>query len=285
LHVFGINLFKSRGVALVASAGILAVAAGGGAVAGTVITSQDIKDKTIQSADLHKNVIKTQKVKNGTLRLGDLDSKVQAALKKVGAPGPAGPAGPTGPTGPQGPKGDPAANRVSGFTAGGFTNISGNPTVRMTGDGVSFGPYADGGADGGSLVYNGLNGQKLSAVKNLAYYMRYTTTGDSGGVGVPYLRIFTESDNHVAIFSPNTQAPDPDVAEGPFHEWVGTSGTWRYDDDLGTGPEVPFVSLVAAHGNETISRIVVSVGFSNGADLTGLLRWMDINGVRYSFGS
>ena len=42
---------------------------------------------------------------------------------------------------------------------------------------------------------------------------------------------------------------------------------------------------MAAHGNETISRVVVSVGFSNGADLSGLLRWMDVNGTRYTFGS
>jgi hypothetical protein len=82
-----------------------------------------------------------------------------------------------------------------------------------------------------------------------------------------------------------TFVPDPDLAEGPFHEWVATSGSWRYDDDEGNGPDQSWASLVAAHGNEKISRIVVSVGFSNGADLAGLLRWMDINGVRYSFGS
>jgi len=45
------------------------------------------------------------------------------------------------------------------------------------------------------------------------------------------------------IFSPNTQSPDPDVAEGASHEWVATSGT----------------------------------------DLAALLRWMEINGERFAF--
>jgi len=274
-----------RSLAVVAAATVLALAAGGGAVAGSLITSKDIQDKTITSADLHKNSVKTQKVKDGTLKIKDLNKKAQDALNKVGPAGPAGAKGPAGPAGPQGPKGDPAGTAVKAFSPAGFTNINGNPTVKLTPDGVAFGPYADGGNDGGSLVFNGLNGLKLNQVKSLVYYMRYTASNDSGAVGVPYLRIFTENNTRDAIFSPNTQSPDPDVAEGPFHEWVTTSGSWRYQDDIGDGPDQPWASLVAAHGNETISRVVVSVGFSNGADLSGLLRWMDVNGTRYTFGS
>ena len=56
-----------RSLAVVAAATVLALAAGGGAVAGSLITSKDIQDKTITSADLHKNSVKTQKVKDGTL--------------------------------------------------------------------------------------------------------------------------------------------------------------------------------------------------------------------------
>jgi hypothetical protein len=159
-----------------------------------------------------------------------------------------------------------------------------NPTVSLTPDGVKFGPYADGGTAGGSLVYTGLNGQPLSAVTALAYYMRYVSTGDTGGVGAPYLRIFTTNDTHDAIFSPNTQAPDPDVAEGPFHEWVATSGSWRYDDDAGVGPDMPYADLIAAHGTEVISSVVISTGFSAGTDLAALLRWIEINGQKFTFG-
>ena len=92
-----------RAFAVVAAATVLALAASGGAVAGSLITSKDIQDKTITSADLHKNAVKTQKVKDGTLRLADLDKKANDAIKKGG------PAGPKGPAGPQGPKGDPGS--------------------------------------------------------------------------------------------------------------------------------------------------------------------------------
>jgi hypothetical protein len=89
-----------RSLAVVAAAAVLALTAGGGAVAGSLITSKDIQDKTITGADLHKNAVKTQKVKDGTLKIQDLNQKAQDALKKTG------PAGPAGPKGPQGPKGD-----------------------------------------------------------------------------------------------------------------------------------------------------------------------------------
>jgi hypothetical protein len=97
------NSQAGRSLAVVAAATVLALAAGGGAVAGSLITSKDIKDKTITGADLHKNAVKTQKVKNGTLKIQDLNKKAQDALKKTG------PAGPAGPQGPQGPKGDPGS--------------------------------------------------------------------------------------------------------------------------------------------------------------------------------
>ncbi len=49
------DMFKGRGLALVVSASILALAAGGGgAVAGSLITSQGIQDKTIKTVDLKK---------------------------------------------------------------------------------------------------------------------------------------------------------------------------------------------------------------------------------------
>jgi hypothetical protein len=97
--------FSSRGVALFASASVLAVAAGGGAVAGSLITGKDIQDKTIRGVDLHKNAVKTQKVKDGTLRIKDLNKKAQDALEKVG---------PAGPVGPKGPKGDPGTATYAG---------------------------------------------------------------------------------------------------------------------------------------------------------------------------
>ena len=171
-----------------------------------------------------------------------------------------------------------------------------NSTVSLTPDGVEFGPYADGGVDGGSLRYDGLNGQPLSAVESLVYVARYTSIMDTGGVGVPYPRVFLEpnpadpnNNPHRAIFSPNTQPPDADTAEGPFHTWVATSGLWRYDDDGGSGGQygligAPFTQVVGDHGSEIISGILVTTGNSAGTNLNALLRSFEVNGQEFAFG-
>lgn len=218
------------------------------------MTSADIKDGTVRAVDLHTGAANHRVIKNGSVHGNDLQPALKNKINR---------------------------SRTVSTLNGKFRAT--NPSVSLTPDGVEFGPYADGGAAGGSVQYTGLNGMTLNDVKNLAYYIRYTATGDSGGVGVPYLRIFLNNDNNDAIFSPNTQSPDPDVAEGPFHEFVATSGTWRYDDDPGNGPDQSFASLVAAHGTDTISGIYISTGFSSGQNLSALLRWMQINGVTYHF--
>jgi hypothetical protein len=251
------SVLRSRAAAVATGALVLGIAAtGGGAVAAGLITSHDIQDGTIRAVDLHDGAANHRVIKDGGVHASDLRAGL---LKKI--------------------------NRTHQVTTLSGKFRATNPSVSMTPDGVEFGPYADGGNEGGSIRYNGLNGMKLSDVKNLVYYMRYTATGDSAGLGVPYLRIFLNSDNNDAIFSPNTQSPDADVAEGPFHEWVATSGSWRYDDDPGNGPSESFADLVAAHGNDTISGIYISQGFSGGQDLSALLRWMQINGVTHNFGN
>jgi hypothetical protein len=101
---------------------------------------------------------------------------------------------------------------------------------------------------------------------------------------VPYLRVFLENDTHDAIFSPNTQSPDPDTAQGPFHTWVATAGSWRYDDDPGNGPDSPFKTIQNAHADETISSICISVGFTAGTNLSSLLRTWEVNTKDYAFG-
>jgi hypothetical protein len=241
------RVFKSRTTAVVAGAAALVVVSmTGGALAASMVTSHDIQDGTIRSVDIHDN---------GGVRLNDLTPWLQGQANRV----------------------QHVASLAGAFTAN-------NESVSMTPDGVSFGPYADGGAAGGSIIFDGMNGMHLSDVKNLVYYIRYISTGDSGGVGVPYLRVFLNNDTADAIFSPNTQTPDPDIAEGPFHEWVATSGSWRYQDDIGDGADESYADLLAAHGTDTISGIRVSTGFTNGANLQALLRWMQINGTTYTFG-
>ena len=166
---------------------------------------------------------------------------------------------------------------TKGFSADG-TSVKNSP------DGVKFGPYADGGTEGGSICTNSMNGQPFSDVEHLAFVARYTADNNTGGVGVPYLRVFLENDAHDAIFSPNTQSPDPDTAQGPFHTWVATAGSWRYDDDGGSGPDSPFLTIRNAHADETISKICISLGNSNGTNLSALLRTWEINNKDYAFG-
>ena len=161
--------------------------------------------------------------------------------------------------------------------------------VKNTKDGVKFGTYTNGGAEGGSLCTNKLDGKPLNKVKHLAFEARYTATGDTGGIGVPYLRIFLQNGNHDAIFSPNTQPPDPDTAEGPFHTWEATAGLWRYDDDAGAGGQygvngARFGIVKGDHGTETISDLCISTGNTAGADLTALLLSWEINSSDYAFG-
>lgn len=201
-----------------------------------------------------------------------------------------GPTGDQGDPGTPGTPGEPAQKKVTSLPSEGFDVT--NSTVSLTQDGVEFGPYADGGAAGGSLYFGALNGQPLSSIVKLVYQARYTSDGDTGGVGVPYLRVFLASDSHDAIFSPNTQPPDPDVGEGPFHTWVATAGVWRYDDDGGSGGPgtygvngAPFSTLVADHGSEAIAGIYISTGFTAGTNLAALLREFQINSTNYSFGS
>jgi hypothetical protein len=249
------------------------VALGGGAYAvNGKVTSKEIAKKAVKPKHFSK--------------------KAEDYIKGLvgqGAPGTPGTPGALGPQGPTGANGQPAQNDVAALPGAGFSATNGS--VSMTPDGIEFGPYADGGANGGSVCYGGLNGQPLSSIKSLVYFARYVSDGDTGGAGAPYLRVFL-ANGHDAIFSPNTQPPDSDVDEGPFHTWVATSGLWRYDDDAGNGGPgtygvngAPFSTLIADHGNETIAEdICITTGFSSGTNLAALLRSFEINGTAFAFG-
>jgi len=163
-----------------------------------------------------------------------------------------------------------------------------NPTVVMTPDGLAYGPYPDGLAGGGSIRYHGLDGHPFTAVHNLAYNMRYLDDEmhllDIGAS--PYARVFTQDTTggtHDAVFSPGSQIYRG-AGPGPFQEFVATAGMWRYDDDAGSGG-VPLADLQAQHPDDVITKITITLGFTAGTNLNGLLRWMQINGNRYTFGS
>jgi hypothetical protein len=237
-----------------AAVAVAALAIAGAATAGAakLFTGDDVKNESLSGLD----------IENGSLGRQELKSNLQGVLAGI-------------------PIRVTEALPSNGFEAT-------NDTVRNTADGVEFGPYDEGGAAGGSICANTLNGKHLSDVQHLAYEARYTADNDTGGVGVPYLRIFLAGD-HDAIFSPNTQPPDADIQEGPFHTWVATAGLWRYDDDGGSGGEygfngAPFSDVVADHGTDVITKTCISTGFTAGTHLSALLRSWELNARDYAFG-
>ena len=128
-----------------------------------------------------------------------------------GPKGSAGPAGPTGPQGPAGPAGKDGIVRVTDLNGAWKARATDAAGVKMTGDGIAFGPFVNGGGcttpgvDYGRLDYSGMNGQPLSSLKSLVYHARYTATDDTGGVGSPTMRVFFGSGDDRLTFSPNTQ--------------------------------------------------------------------------------
>jgi hypothetical protein len=248
--------------------------------AAKLITGSDVKDGSLTGKDVKNGSLTGKDVKNGSLTGKDVkDGSVARGDLKAGVQ-------------------DAIPNRITGaLPTNGFSAT--DDTVVNTSDGVAFGPYPDGGSDGGSICTNALDGQTLNDVQHLAFEARYTSTGNTGGVGVPYLRVFLEDDAqdpHDAIFSPNTQPPDPDIEEGPFHTWVATAGLWRYDDDSGSGGQyglngAPFSEVQGDHGTEVITGgadhpggICISVGNSAGADLSALMLTWEVNSKEYAFG-
>lgn len=137
------GLVKSGVTATVMGALVIAVVAGGsGAMAGSLVTSHDIKNQTIRSVDIARGGVGSSEVRNqslhsvdiakggvghseirnGTIGEPDLSSQVLTKLNTLGEkgdPGPQGPKGDTGATGamgPQGPKGDTGATGATGAT-------------------------------------------------------------------------------------------------------------------------------------------------------------------------
>ena len=199
----------------------------------------------------------------------------------AGLQGPAGPAGPAGPKGDQGAPGTPAPTllRLSGDFSG--TNAS----VATSLDGVQFGPYANGGAWGGSVAFTGADGMTLSQITQLSYTVKHSTADDSA-IGSPYVRIFLGEGDDV-IFDA-TQCATVVPTEDENHTYEVTAGDVRYDDDWcdGVAPDQQaWADVVAAHGSEVVAGIYVTTGFTGGDMLSAILRSIKVNGTDYVFGA
>jgi|tagenome__1003787_1003787.scaffolds.fasta_scaffold20843638_2 hypothetical protein len=261
------------------------------ATAATLITSAQIKDQTILNRDIHPGTISESrlgealraKLNRMTAQSGKDGVSVSGkdGVNGHGAKGDRGANGNDGAKGDRGDKGDRGSDGRDGtqLPAGFFVT---NSSVESALDGVVFGPYANGGAQGGSLVNTKVAGMKVSDIGHLAYTAKWSN--DEGtDVGVPYLRLFLENGSRM-IFSPNTQ-PAKDTAPGVFHKWTVHTGTVRYDDDKGNGADMTWDQFVTAHGTEKLKDLRVSAGYTAGTNLSTTLKSLELNNQTWSFGA
>jgi hypothetical protein len=189
-----------------------------------------------------------------------------------------------------------------------------NSTVTKTPDGVHFGVYPDGGAQGGSVLYHGFDGGKLRNIGDLSYTFTYRASDNTTGAA-PYMRVFLDEDP--AVDSPSTGDADLDaffgyadgvpnndvdhdvVLDPSFcgtqtpaqateltYSFFAPSVTVRVDDDAcsATAQQVHFTDVQAgARGNDTVIAILVSQGNSTGRDVSALLRRITVNGTTFAF--
>jgi hypothetical protein len=180
----------------------------------------------------------------------------------------------------------PATASAATVPVGSLTGDFGatNVTVVETADGVHFGPYGNGGTAGGSLFYSGANGLKLSQITQLAFTENHSSSDDSA-IAAPYLRIFLNDDTDDVIFDATKCATVVPPEDTPNHFDV-TSGDVRYDDDACDGvppDQQPWSDVVANHGNDVVSGIYVTTGFTGGQDLAALVTDLTVNGTTFCF--
>ena len=161
-----------------------------------------------------------------------------------------------------------------------------NSTVAKTADGVHFGTYADGGALGGSLMYQGANGLTLSQVSDYSFTFNYKQAGNLSGAA-PYARIFLDTDENGTTDADVILDPSLGGLVTPVQGVDQTFGTAddsvRYDDDLGASGQLTWAEVVENHGNERITNVLVSQGNSMGSDVSAMLRSITFNGERFNF--
>ena len=100
---------------------------GGGAVAASLITSQQIADHTIRARDIHSNAVNSRVVADGSLRLTDLSPTTRAGLK--------GDPGADGTDGVDGEDGEDATALWAVVTDGAF-HPAGDPVDEFHGSGI-----------------------------------------------------------------------------------------------------------------------------------------------------
>ena len=161
-----------------------------------------------------------------------------------------------------------------------------NSTVVKTADGVHFGTYADGGAIGGSLMYKGANGLKLSQVDDYSFTFNYKQAGNLSGAA-PYARIFLDTNHDGATDADVILDPSLGGLVTPVQGADQTFGTdddsVRYGDDAGESAQKTWAAVKAAHGGDEITNVLVSQGYSMGTDVSAMLKSITFNREQFDF--
>jgi hypothetical protein len=255
---------RSHTIAVGACATLLIGGGIGAATADSLVSSSGIRDNSIKSVDIH----------DGGVHKQDLSAGVNRKLNRVI---------------PQS-----HTTYVTKFGATVAPRAEDKSGLKMTGDGVQFGPFANGGGcttagqDYARLNFNGLNGKTLASVHQLDYTGWMVADGDTGGVGSLTMRIYLNGGADRLTFSPNTQYGPANYADsqGEVHTWLVTHGTLRLNDDGDERPadEAPWSHWVSLHGSDVVDHVDILLGCENGTNLQGLVRSIQANGTDYVLG-
>jgi hypothetical protein len=263
----------------------------GSATAGVLITSNSIKDGTIQARD----------IKKGTISSDRLASSVRTQLAKAGTPGPAGPAGPSGTTstvlgsaptagkdgapGKDGGNGKDGSNGKDGFNPSTLVATNGAAGWNFVGGGGAS-PYPTASFSGGELRLQGGfdastpsgaiglvragNDAPLSSLKTLSYDFRLIKR-NAGSVVAPTIHISvlkantgTTSGFTNFVFEPYVQG---DFGLFQRYSLDAMSGKWwatRATGGINQSNPVTWAEVIAKNPDATISAISVDNGGSSG---------------------
>jgi hypothetical protein len=185
-----------------------------------------------------------------------------------------------------------SAQPVSSIASGDWATS--NSSVFKTPDGVHFGTYANGGANGGSLRYVGVGAKHMQVkdLKSFSYTFNYKQAGDVAGAA-PYMRVFTDADGDGKYNNSvdNSILLDPSHCDGNFSPDQGVDlslgsdkATFRYNDDpCEFGVQKTWDEIVAEHGEEHIVMLAVTQGYSAGMDVSAMLKNIKVNGEQFDF--
>ena len=166
-----------------------------------------------------------------------------------------------------------------------------NSSVEQVDEGVRFGPYADGGTAGGTLLYSGGNGLKLSEVGNFSFTFSYNQRENWSGA-VPYGRIWLDTNGNGAwdrnadeaiMFDPSKGGAFGTLSQGIDHSFGTSDNSVRFSDDSGIGGQRTWDEVVAAHGDEDVVMVGVSAGFTGSTNVSATLKKLTFNGETFSF--